>query len=133
MFDVLVLLAVAIDEWDYENGGYNDFSKNYKIFSKEIKLNFNPFIGLEFQSDDWLTEPLISVRYNIDRNKFICHVKADQSIPIKIDEFAKSLGELDPSVIDEKVKELRDEESEFIIDYYQSMMGWDIYNPRNEK
>ena len=133
MFDVLVLLEVAIDEWDYENGGYNDFSKSYKIFSKEIKLNFSPFIGLEFQGDDWSTEPLISVRYNLDSNKFICHVKTNQSIPIKIDELVKNLGGLDPSVIGEKVKELREEESEFIIDFYQSMMGWDIYTPKNEK
>ena len=128
MFNVLVLLEVALDEWDYENGGYNDFSKKYQVFSKEFKLDFAPFIGLEFQGNRWLPAPLKSVRYYFDSNEFICHVETDHTIPIKIDKIREEFSELDTDEIEQKVRVFRDEESVFLIGFYSR--GWDIYKPK---
>lgn len=120
MYKVTVILSVATGEWQFHEG--NKFAGSYMTFTRELELPFPPCVGLQLSSEDWISDPLESVRYDVDGNYFACHVPGDNEIPDKLEHFFIS-GEKTDTELDKYVKN----EVEIMKDVYVDL-GWKLHH-----
>jgi len=121
MYNVIVFLEVAIAEWRYDHETKQKYADGYLEFYRELEIPFPPYIGLQLSTDDWLPEPIESVRYDVDLNKFICHVPADNEIPDNLDRLI-----LKGEKSDEEIDAYVNSEIEMMKDVYTGL-GWKIF------
>ena len=121
MYNVIIFLEVAIAEWRYDHETKQKYADGYLAFYREINIPFPPYIGLQLSTNGWMTQPLESVRYDIDLNKFICNVPADNEIPDKLDRLIQN-GDKSDEEIDAYVNS----EIEMMKDAYRDM-GWGLF------
>lgn len=126
MNNVVVFLYVAASEWDYENNGYNEFARKSFTFYRNLQLPFAPFIGLQLQDQNWITNPLKQVRYQVDDKKFVCHVESDMEIANECDKKFYDNYDIEENLRDKLAEKYIEEEAKFKHDFYISL-GWNKY------
>lgn len=124
MYKVLVLKEVAIGGWSYDNETNSKFADGYLVLSHELTIPFTPYPGIQFSDGKWFSDPLQSVRYDVERQKFICHVSEDSEIPDNLDLFAEKENKSETE-IDKYIEGEIKFKKQMYLDW-----GWEIYNSK---
>lgn len=95
MFNVTVLMQI--------HGCFATCSSRDVYVQRDVKLPFAPYNGLTIRDGEWWAEDIRSVRWECDKERFVCYLESDKEI------YNAQLHKEPARTIEEIVKEYTDD------------------------